>query len=79
MTKSKPKSKSVFPDDLYVVAGNSLVESDFFYGAATPAEMLAAGDKATVAIYRLVETCEMSADVVVNRKSVVVTRKSAKK
>ena len=68
MTKLKPKSKSTFPADLYVVTEDG-AEDPYFVSAAALTELLAPGDKAIVAVYRLVETCEMSADVVVTRKS----------
>lgn len=74
MTKAKPKvvkSAPTFPDSLYVIEGlGPHGEGDkYFIAAADETELLTPGDKATIGIYRLVETCEMSADVVVTRKS----------
>lgn len=70
MTKTKPKAvkpASQFPSELYVVADYN-GEDTYFVAAASETELLTPGDKAVVGVYRLVEACEMSAEVVISRK-----------
>ena len=70
MTKTKPKAvkpASQFPSELYVVADSS-GEDTYFVAAASETELLTPGDKAVVGVYRLVEACEMSAEVIISRK-----------